>query len=71
LRSAPGALRAEFQILDVERVTVDGNTVVVEAAITSSRLRSWKIGKLSGRPPSRSRTADQGSEAGTADVQPV
>jgi hypothetical protein len=40
---------AEFQILDVERVTVDGNTVVVEAAITSSRLRAWKIGKLSGK----------------------
>jgi uncharacterized protein (TIGR02246 family) len=40
---------AGFQIVDVERVTVDGNTVVVEAAIASVRLRSWKINSLSGK----------------------
>jgi len=39
---------AEFEVLEVERVTVEGNTVVVEASIASARLRTWKINKLRG-----------------------
>jgi uncharacterized protein (TIGR02246 family) len=40
---------AGFQVLDVDRVTVTDDTVVVEAAIASARLRSWKINRLSGK----------------------
>jgi uncharacterized protein (TIGR02246 family) len=40
---------AGFQILDVERMTVDGNTVTIEAAIASARLKAWKINRLSGQ----------------------
>jgi uncharacterized protein (TIGR02246 family) len=40
---------AGFEIVDVERMTVDGDTVTVEAAIASARLRAWKINRLSGR----------------------
>ena len=40
---------AGFQILAVERMTVEGNSVTIEAAIASARLRSWKINKLSGQ----------------------
>jgi ketosteroid isomerase-like protein len=40
---------AGFQIVDIEGVTVEGSTVIVEASIASGRLRTWKINKLSGR----------------------
>ena len=40
---------ASFEILEVERVGVDADTATVEAVITSARLRSWKINKLSGK----------------------
>jgi len=40
---------AGFQVLDVDRMTVNDDTVVVEAAIASARLRSWKINRLSGK----------------------
>ena len=39
---------AEFEVLEVERVTVEGNTVTVEAAIASARLRTWRINRLRG-----------------------
>ena len=40
---------ASFEVLDVDRLTVTGDTVVVEAAITSARLRAWKVKRLSGK----------------------
>ena len=40
---------AGFQVVDLERVTATGETVVVEAAIASARLRAWKISKLGGK----------------------
>ena len=40
---------AGFQILKVERVTVEGDTVLVEASIASARLRVWKVAQLSGK----------------------
>ncbi len=39
----------DLQIVSINDVTVDGDTVTVEGVITSKRLKAWRIGKLSGR----------------------
>lgn len=38
-----------FQVLDVSDMKIDGDTVVVDASITSDRVRAWKINKLAGK----------------------
>ena len=40
---------ADFRIVGVHEITVRGNTVVVEAAASSKKLRMWRIKRLSGK----------------------
>ena len=39
---------AEMRILRVEDVTVDGNTVVLAAVVTSKRLKAWRLNTIRG-----------------------
>ena len=40
---------ADMRILEVSQTTVQDDTVIVDATVTSDRLRVWKISKLSGK----------------------
>lgn len=40
---------ANLQIVRVDEVCADGATVTVDGVITSKRLKTWRIGNLSGR----------------------
>lgn len=40
---------ANLQIVRVDEVSADGDTVTVDGVITSKRLKTWRIGNLSGR----------------------
>jgi len=39
---------AELRLLRLEKLTVDGNTVVVAAVATSKRLKAWKLNTIRG-----------------------
>ena len=40
---------ADFRMVDVQEMTVKGNTVVVEAVASSKKLRMWRIKRLRGK----------------------
>lgn len=40
---------AEFQFLKVNKITANGDKVIVDAMVTSKKIRAWKIGKLAGK----------------------
>jgi ketosteroid isomerase-like protein len=39
---------ADLRVLQLENLTVDGNTVVVAAVVTSGRLKAWKLNTVRG-----------------------
>ena len=39
---------ADLRMVRMGKVTIDGNTVVLEAIVTSKRLKAWKINTISG-----------------------
>jgi hypothetical protein len=39
---------ADMHMLDLEKISIDGNRVTVHGVITSEKLRAWKIKSLSG-----------------------
>jgi ketosteroid isomerase-like protein len=40
---------ADFKVINVDGIGVQGDKVTVDAVITSKRLRAWKIRKLGGK----------------------
>lgn len=40
---------ADLRLLQLEKITVEENTVNVDAVATSSRLKAWKINRLAGK----------------------
>ena len=39
---------ADLRMVRLGKVTIDGNTVVLEGIVTSKRLKAWKINTVSG-----------------------
>jgi ketosteroid isomerase-like protein len=39
---------ADLRVLRVEKLTVEGNTVVLAAVVTSKRLKAWKLNTVRG-----------------------
>jgi ketosteroid isomerase-like protein len=39
---------ADLRVLRLEKLTVEGNTVVVAAVVTSKRLKAWKLNTIRG-----------------------
>lgn len=39
---------ADLRVVRLEKVTVDGNTVVLAAVVTSKRLKAWKLNAIHG-----------------------
>lgn len=40
---------AEFQFVEVSKIVANGDKVVVDAAVTTKKIKAWKIGKLAGK----------------------
>ena len=39
---------ADLRVTRIDKITVQDNTVIVNAAATSNRLKAWRLGSLSG-----------------------
>ncbi len=39
---------ANLRVVRVDGIRVQGDTVIVEAVVTSNRLKAWRIGRLTG-----------------------
>lgn len=40
---------AKMQVVQVENINLQGNSVLVEGTVTSNKLKLWRIGTLSGK----------------------
>lgn len=40
---------ANLRVLTINKMQVSGNTVVVEAVVTSDRFKAWKVNSITGR----------------------
>ncbi len=40
---------AEFEFVKINKISADGDKVVLDASITTKKLRAWKVPRLSGK----------------------